>query len=303
MLCYRLEVQPCLDWLYYSTNRVMDDITDSDENQLQGMPSPVMLFRLTQDIVGLCDFVLIPTMMPDVPQDCEPDVAARRHVERTLASNIEHLALCANSETLHALNFLWDNWTACLRNGQGEKREDIQNERTHRLVINNELPSDIRNEWANRIKNGVAYISHIQNKLDDIVNVKTERAEGINIKTEDGDTLDNKTYSNNNITIGRDAMRHESVHESVHESAHSKTRNVKFWTRQELKYIEKIYHEHGGISPGDAAKMFNDHFRGKTIDGVKAKKRTMHAISHKLKDLKAKQTAEYVKQEKCEESE
>ncbi|KAB2572063.1 hypothetical protein DBV05_g9295 [Lasiodiplodia theobromae] len=78
MLCYRLEVQLCLDWLYYSTNRVMDDIIDSDENQLQGMASPVMLWRLTQDIVGLCDFVLIPTMMPDVPQDCEPDVAARR---------------------------------------------------------------------------------------------------------------------------------------------------------------------------------------------------------------------------------
>lgn len=100
MLCYRLELQPCLDWLYHTTNCVMDDITDSDENQLQDMPSPVMLFRLTQDIVALCDFVLTPNMMPDVPQDWEPDVAARRYVERIIEFNMEHLAHCANPDTL-----------------------------------------------------------------------------------------------------------------------------------------------------------------------------------------------------------
>lgn len=49
--------------------------------------------------------------------------------------------------------------------------------------------------------------------------------------------------------------------------------------------------------------MFNDHFRGKTIDGFKPTKRTMHAIAHKFKDLKIKQAAEHVKQEKREESE
>lgn len=162
-------------------------------------------------------------------------------------------------DTIHyeqrALDFLWVSWTAYLNPGQGEKREGIQNERTNNAdiwsertnsaVIKHELSHspDINNERASYIQNlaDSGYIQDLREMANRVrimseragsANIKTEeRAESINIKTEPGDTFiktepgdtfTNRTYSNNNVTIGRDAMRHEG--------ARSKARNNKFWT-------------------------------------------------------------------------